>query len=99
MVYAMEDPKLREIMWWRIPHLRSQSYYIDQFVKMDYVGRFENLLESIEYISTRLKIPIALAKSNSTNRTQYQDYYTLETRQIVGRIYEEDISSYGYDFE
>ena len=69
------------------------------FVKMDYVGRFENLLESIEYISTRLKIPIALAKSNSTNRTQYQDYYTLETRQIVGRIYEEDISSYGYDFE
>ena len=98
LVFALEDPKSR-VMLWRMPHLRSQSYYlISDFTSLDYIGRFEELSQSLSYISKRICLPLKIAHLNSTIRRPYQEYYTNETRDLVGSIYQDDIVNFDYQF-
>ena len=70
-----------------------------QEIRVDFLGRFENLNADFEYIKHRLGISAELLHLNkSKSRTDYRDYYTEKTRQIVADVYREDVELFGYQF-
>jgi hypothetical protein len=45
-----------------------------------------------------MKIQATLQNSNKSNRNNYQDYYSDETKAVVAEVYKQDIELLGYDF-
>ncbi len=84
-------------------HLKPQSYFLvdeDGEVRMHFIGRFENLETDYEFIRQRLGFGKPLAKANVTkDRRNYLHVYNDESRDIVGRVYAEDIERFKYRFE
>lgn len=69
-------------------------------VALDYVGRYEDLQQSFDTISERLHLPSTdLTKKNASEHDAYTKYYDDELREKVGRFYEKDLRTFGYDFE
>lgn len=89
-------------------HFRPQHWFLDvpcnPDVSVDFIGYFENIQQDFEFIKRRLRLdhdPV-LKHENPTSREtnlDYRDFYTDETRDIVGQFYREDIERYGYDFD
>ena len=71
--------------------------------KLDFVGRFENLMQDWEMIRSKLaKDPGPLPlhrKTAGAKRKHYSKYYDDTTRETVAKIYAEDIKRFGYVFE
>jgi hypothetical protein len=67
---------------------------------VDFIGRFENLVDDAAYIFERLGMEgTPLPHRNPSKRMKdYRDYYTAETRDRVAEIYAEDIRVFGYEF-
>lgn len=83
-------------------HFQTQSHYIlDKYnkVKLDFIGYLENIDKDFEYICNKMNIEVTLPNSNKSNRNNYQDYYSDETRAIVAEVYKQDIELLGYDFD
>lgn len=80
---------------------------------VDYVGRFESLQRDFSHICSKLKIvesQLPHVNSSKNKKTpskiaepfrrgkEYTEYYDEETREAVARLYEKDISAFGYTF-
>lgn len=67
---------------------------------VQYIGRFETLVESVREVQLRANLPGApLAHLNATRHPkQYRDYYTAQTRQLVAERFAIDIERFGYSF-
>lgn len=65
---------------------------------VDFVGRFENLDEDFRSICHKVGISASLPHINKSKRTDYQDYYDAETRDLTARLYAVDIERFGYTF-
>ena len=53
---------------------------------VDFVGRFENIQADWEHLCARIGIEgLKLPHSNQTERQDYRQYYSAETRQIVAK--------------
>jgi hypothetical protein len=86
------------------PHFRPQVDYIclaKNRSGLDFIGYFENLEKDFAYICEQIKVNTTLQElnRNSSRKRDYRDYYTPETRQIVERIYADDIELLGYSFD
>lgn len=83
-------------------HFRSQVQFLsDQRgnVLADFVGRFENLSSDFAYVRRRLKANgLQLPHLNRTNQKTYRSYYTDSLCAKVLERYEDDISTFGYEF-
>jgi hypothetical protein len=67
---------------------------------VNFVGRFERLQEDFGQVCEMVGLqPIRLDHKFKTERRRYQEYYTLETRQIVGDRFAEDCRAFDYNFE
>ena len=81
----------------------SQSKFIyDQHDNMlvDFVGRFENLTEDFQKICSSVGLTgVRLEHQNKSARGSYQEYYDLETRELVARHWERDIDLFKYSFD
>lgn len=68
--------------------------------QMDFVGRFENRTNDLEYICKKIGININANKKVRSHRHKkhYAEYYDDETRQIVAERYAKDIEYFGYKF-
>ena len=89
------DPVLEE------RHFRPQYQYVSDSsarVRVDFVGRFENLNRDFELVAGRLGIEATLPQLNVSARGDYHGYYDEETARIVADVYERDITLFGYDF-
>lgn len=66
---------------------------------VDYIGRFENLSQSVSEICEKIGVPtIQLEKFNvAVGRKHYTEYYDQETKEIVNNLYSQDFSTFGYD--
>ena len=65
----------------------------------DFIGRFENFNEDFAEICRRIGLPeIDLPVTNTTKHKHYSEYYTEQTKQIVGNYYAEDIEYFNYEF-
>ena len=73
----------------------------DGKVIVDFVGRFENLVDDFEKICKHVSVPCKLGKLNSSPRTtsKYQDMYNDSARKIVEDRYRKDIEMFGYEFK
>ena len=69
---------------------------------VDYVVRYEQRTEGLQYVAARLHFPElgALAiQGASPGRRHYSAYYDAETRAIVASLYKRDADLFGYRFE
>jgi len=85
------------------PHFAPQSWFlIDESgeLGLDFIGRLERISEDYETLRRRLGFGTPLARLNvSEGRSGYLDAYDDETRELVGRVYAEDVERLGYTFE
>ena len=65
---------------------------------VDFVGRYESLADDYARVKERLHLTHDLARANESAHTDYRDYYTAETRDIVARRFARDIRHFGYEF-
>jgi len=67
-------------------------------VKMDFIGRFENLSEDVQKVADILNIQVNdVMPIGKTKHKPYQEYYTEELEQKVREFYERDFNAFGYD--
>lgn len=83
-------------------HARGWGLYtVDDKIIVDKIYKFEELEASMADIYERLGIahakPLDKTKT-STRKAGYQDYYTDETRAIVGKVFEKEIDVFEYAF-
>ena len=67
-------------------------------ILVDYVGRFEDLEQSVQTIAEKTGLRLELPHTNRMDRRQYRDYYTSETEEIVAKRFARDIELFGYAF-
>ena len=66
---------------------------------VDFVGRYETLLQDFQYICTVLNLDASLPHLNSSVHRDYRSYYNAKTRKIVEEYFQEDIELLGYTFD
>ena len=70
----------------------------------DFIGKCENLKNDLEYVCDKINIAkINLPKlgseiPNASIHKHYTEYYDTETRDIISKLYQEDLKKFGYDF-
>jgi hypothetical protein len=63
--------------------------------------RFENIEEDLKTIMDELDLPdyqVELPHFKKSNRSNWRDYYTTETKNIVYKLFEEEINHFNYEF-
>ena len=79
-----------------------QIYTIDDRIAVDRVLRFDRLEEEIGQVAEELGIAplpqLTRAKSSTRKKRDYRDYYSDETRDLVGRWYAREIEAFGFTF-
>ena len=95
--------------WINFQNIYSFSHFIPQHwfitlnsekLKVDFIGKFENLDKDFKKISSKLNLNqnlLHLNKSDSNKRI-YTNFYNQESIDIIGRIYKEDIDLFKYDY-
>ncbi len=80
-------------------HIASQTSLID-LDEIDHLIRMESYEEGIAHVFRTIGIDtFEIDSTNRTpNRKPYAEYYTDQTRDTVGRIYEKDIRNFDYRF-
>lgn len=76
---------------------RPQYTWIDG-IKMDFIGRYENLKEDIKTVSARIGAKFKdIPKRNQTKHKPYQEYYCETSKANIDRFYAIDFEKFGYD--
>lgn len=63
--------------------------------------RFENMEEDLKTIMNELNLPdyqVELPHFKKSNRAEWRDYYTIETKNIVYKLFEKEINHFNYEF-
>jgi hypothetical protein len=89
---------------WSYSHFRPQYYFVSvegRRAAVDFIGFYENIPADFSLLCERMKSQATLHEENRNSRRakDYRDYYTDETRRIVGEVYAEDIRVFGYSFD
>ena len=81
-------------------YLRLDRDEEDPFANVDYIMRFENLVEDFRTVCGTLGIsPATLPRYNRSNREHYSKYYDDELRELVRKRFTREIERFGYTFE
>jgi len=68
-------------------------------VLVDEVFKLENLDKEWYYLCHRLGVCAKLPHENKSAHRDYREYYTDETAEIVGELFQDDIEAFNYGFE
>ena len=80
-------------------HFHPQSYYIkSNFLKMNFIGKFENYNKDIKTLGEKFNIKKEIAHLNKTDHEPYRNLYNKNTIKIIEDLYKEDIENYNYKF-
>jgi hypothetical protein len=95
--------KFRKIIVKGLPvaaYLRLDERDNDPFENVNYIMRFENLVDDFRTVCNALGIsPTALPQYNRSNREHYSRYYNDELRELVRARFAAEIERFGYTFE
>lgn len=82
--------------------LRPQIFWIKNYngdITLDYIGRFENLANNFQTACNLMKIePIKLPHELKGNANDYIDAYDANSRDIINKVFREEIELFGYSF-
>ncbi len=85
---------------------RSAAFQYDALAKkdgtlgMDYIGRFEQLHDSLAEISGQIKLDCTqIPHINKLKKAPYQSYYTDQTAEQVAQLWSKDIETFAYQFD
>jgi len=76
-------------------------YTIDDRIEVDFVGRFERLAEDLDEVFARLGLqhpPLTHAKRMQRTGS-YHDWYQDDERNLVERLFADEIRQFGYSFQ
>lgn len=65
-------------------------------IGVDYIGRFESLDSDWRHVCDILNVKYELPHYRKGERGYYKDYYTADTWDIVGKLYQRDVDLFGY---
>jgi len=65
---------------------------------VDYVGKFENLDEDWKIIRERLGVQLELPTRMKSHHRKYTSFYNQQTKEVVDKIYKDDIEKFNYKF-
>jgi sulfotransferase famil protein len=81
-------------------YLRLGEGEEDPFGNVDYVMRFENLVDDFRAVCAALGIsPTTLPQYNRSSREHYAKYYDDELRELVRKRFAPEIERFGYTFD
>ena len=79
--------------------LKQHAFIKHPVLKMDFIGRFENLKEDTYFLFNSLRLPVLKLKhTHQSQRKNYREYFNEETATLVYNTYTEDITKYNYSF-
>jgi hypothetical protein len=83
--------------------LRAQTFWIKNYngdIPLDYIGRYENLANDFKKACNLMEIePLKLPHELQGSAKNYQDAYDSKTRDLISKIYREEIELFGYSFD
>ena len=69
-------------------------------VAPNFIGKIENIDNDWRTLCTKLNIkPDSLKVKNSSKHEHYTHYYDEETKELIGKLFKEDIEYFNYKFE
>lgn len=81
-------------------HLKTQSHWlvVDGKIGVDYLLKYENLEEGVNFLKEKLEYgkDEPLSVMNSTEHSDYMEYYDNDLLKIVNSFYQEDFSNFDY---
>ena len=85
---------------WHPQHLwTAKTENGNNLLMVDFVLRYENLENDFAVLCERLGVSnINLPYVNKSNRNNYRQYYTQETKEIIEELYSIDIGLFKYEF-
>jgi hypothetical protein len=100
-VHGIRDTWEIPIRFEEIGCLPQVHYIMDDDGKplVDFIGRYENLVEDFHTICVRIGIPTPpLPHLNRSVHRQYRRYYDDSAKRLVAENYAADIARFGYSF-
>jgi hypothetical protein len=97
--YVDRDPKYYDWPKMFLPQLEWITNEKGE-IAVDFIGRFENLQNDFDIISSTLKIDRQLLRHENRSRESsgYRHYYDHETKAIVEKLFKADIEYFGYKY-
>ncbi|HDL00649.1 MAG TPA: transposase [candidate division Zixibacteria bacterium] len=91
-----------EYIRWRcseeVRYQRDFIYSDQGDLLVDFVGRFEQIEQDFQSICSRIGVSATLPRMNVSSAASYREYYDKETMDLVSKIFEPDILTFGYRF-
>jgi hypothetical protein len=101
---------------WKLNPERPYQYHIDTSIELqsdyvvdlqgrlivDFVGKYERLIEDYEDICQRIGLPakpLPHKRKAQDRKKNFRSYYTDETAELVARHFAQDIERFGYAFD
>jgi hypothetical protein len=100
---AWDRKRFRKIIAKALPvsdYLRLHERENDPFENVNYIMRFENLVDDFRTVCRELAIsPSTLPRYNRSDREHYAKYYDDDLRELVRTRFATEIERFGYTFE
>lgn len=79
-------------------NLNPQSDFITSQTNLDFLGRFENFQNDLNFLLQKFNIHKPICHANKSKHLNYKNYYSSTTKKIVEIMYEVDLNKYNYQF-
>lgn len=89
----------KRVLSWR--HFKPQYEYLcirGTKIAVNYVGSMENIDEDFKKVSNKIGVNSTLGHLNKSKHKSYKDYFNDRTRNIVAKLYKNDIDLFNYKF-
>ena len=88
---------------WPSPKKYQRDWLVDEDdnIIVDFIGRFENLVEDFNTVCDKIGIQRSEFphENNRDSKKHYTTYYNKETIEIIRERFDKDIEYFGYNFE
>tara|TARA_B100002019_G_scaffold286707_1_gene297591 strand:+ start:300 stop:908 length:609 start_codon:yes stop_codon:yes gene_type:complete len=92
-----EDPRFKKNV--KRKNIIKNAVYLNILnEELDFIGKFENLKNDVQYISHKLNKKIILPRAESSNHGHYSKYYNESEKNLVSETYKLDIEKFKYFF-
>lgn len=80
-----------------IKKIKLQTFWLVD--DLDFIGRVERYDADFEIVAKRLNIDTKLPHLNKSEHDSYTEYYNDKRKDVVYKLFKEDINKFGYEFE